>query len=209
MMTQNMLKPCFTSSELFAQPKRAPMSVPTPLQKLSMIYCMCDIPFTFQSDEVKPENWSYGTLNDISTMQNEPRLLSRTSKDSKLSYSESKEEMYFQLLAGYKYSTITTYDPNKSKDVIEYKCGYQGCGKVLQKPWNLLDHVRMHEGVKPYKCQWCGKGFTQKGNLKKHSRQHINPNVNARKRYSCRLCGKGYTERYNLKVSLFIISLTL
>ena len=115
-------------------------------------------------------------------------------------YYGNKEEMYLRQLVGYKYETVTYYDVSREREITEYKCGYEECGKMLQKPWNLLDHVRMHEGVKPYLCQWCGKGFTQKGNLKKHARQHVNPDVNDRKRYSCRFCGKGYTERYNLKV---------
>ena len=87
-------------------------------------------------------------------------------------YMANKEEMYLRLLTGYKYETVTYYDVAKEKEITEYKCGYEECGKLLQKPWNLLDHVRMHEGVKPYICQWWGKGFTQKGNLKKHARQH-------------------------------------
>lgn len=117
----------------------------------------------------------------------------------------NKDEVYFKLLEQYKYDTVTYYDEKKERQTVEYKCGYPGCGKILQKPWNLLDHVRMHEGVKPFTCQWCGKGFTQKGNLKKHCRQHVHPNVNDRKRYSCRFCGKGYTERYNLKVNLALL----
>lgn len=100
--------------------------------------------------------------------------------------SEQKEELYLKLLSSYKYTTRTYYDEHKEKDVTEYTCGYPMCTKVLQKPWNLLDHVRMHEGVKPFLCNWCGKTFTQKGNLKKHARQHIDPDVNERKRYSCR-----------------------
>lgn len=117
---------------------------------------------------------------------------------------EKREELYVKLLADYKYNTLKHYDEEKEREVIQYQCGYEGCRKVLQKPWNLLDHVRMHEGVKPYECEWCGKKFTQKGNLKKHSRQHENPDVNNRKRYNCRYCNKGYTERYNLKVGFLL-----
>mmetsp|Transcript_33325 Transcript_33325/g.32773 ORF Transcript_33325/g.32773 Transcript_33325/m.32773 type:complete len:89 (+) Transcript_33325:253-519(+) len=67
---------------------------------------------------------------------------------------EKKEELYLKLLADFKYNTITKYDEVKEKEVLEYQCGYEGCRKVLQKPWNLLDHLRMHEGVKPFECNW-------------------------------------------------------
>jgi uncharacterized Zn-finger protein len=100
--------------------------------------------------------------------------------------SEEKEELYIKLLSSYRYHTVRNFDEEKEKEIITYQCGYSQCRKILQKPWNLLDHVRMHEGVKPFKCDWCGKGFTQKGNLKKHARQHFNPDVNDRKRYNCR-----------------------
>ena len=148
-------------------------------------YCFCNVNNqVYQSCEVQP--WD---PNQIEGM------------DYPKTY-EEKEELYLKLLTGYKYETVSYYDYNKEKEITYYKCKYEDCDKELQKPWNLLDHVRMHEGVKPYLCQWCGKGFTQKGNLKKHARQHINPDVNDRKRYSCRFCGKGYTERYNLKVNI-------
>jgi hypothetical protein len=32
----------------------------------------------------------------------------------------------------------------------------------------LKDHELTHSGVKQYVCKECGKGFTQKRNLKKH-----------------------------------------
>lgn len=131
-------------------------------------------------------------------LQSEPQSPSGSEKPQ----SAKKEELYLKLLKDFKYKTLKKYDEQKEKEVLEYQCGYEGCGKVLQKPWNLLDHLRMHEGVKPFQCDYCGKKFTQKGNLKKHVRQHEQPDVKNRKRYNCRFCNKGYTERYNLKVSL-------
>mmetsp|Transcript_33886 Transcript_33886/g.33415 ORF Transcript_33886/g.33415 Transcript_33886/m.33415 type:complete len:222 (-) Transcript_33886:74-739(-) len=113
--------------------------------------------------------------------------------------SMTREEVYFELLKGYQYQTLSHFDDKKQRSMPLYKCGVPGCGKILQKLWNLLDHVRMHAGVKPYICKWCGNRFTQKGNLKKHVKQHIRPNVDDRRRYNCRYCSRSYTERYNLK----------
>uniref|UniRef100_A0A7S3NQJ9 C2H2-type domain-containing protein n=1 Tax=Euplotes crassus TaxID=5936 RepID=A0A7S3NQJ9_EUPCR len=86
--------------------------------------------------------------------------------------SMTKEDIYFELLKGYQYQTLYHFDTKKQREVPLYKCGEPGCDKVMQKPWNLLDHVRMHAGVKPYMCKWCGNRFTQKGNLKKHKLTH-------------------------------------
>ena len=81
-----------------------------------------------------------------------------------------------------------------------YYCNYKGCNKEFLRTCNLLDHCRMHNGVKPNLCEVCGKSFTQKSNLTKHFKTHLKPKLNDRKRYPCSQCSAAYTERYNLKV---------
>ena len=114
--------------------------------------------------------------------------------------SSSKDEMYSLLLKPYRYSKlqIPCRDSRKSRTV--YSCGYEGCGKQFNKGWSILDHVRMHEGVKPFKCEHWDMAFTQKSNLIKHTRRHLVQKLKDRKRYKWSLCPKGFTERYNLKV---------
>lgn len=72
--------------------------------------------------------------------------------------------------------------------------------KQFNKTWNIVDHLRMHEGIRPYRCHLWEKLFTQKGNLQKHLRQHVTSDVNQRKKYSWDEWGKSYTERYNCLV---------
>ena len=72
----------------------------------------------------------------------------------------------------YKYSQEFRKNLKNNKVVIIYICGHPECGKEFMRTWNLLDHVRMHAGVKPYSCFKCGKSFTQVGNLRKHIQQH-------------------------------------
>lgn len=75
----------------------------------------------------------------------------------------------------------------------------------METTWNMLDHARMHKGVKPYKCPHCSKTFTQKGNMRKHSKLHLTPHVDARRKYRCSICNGGFTEKYNLMVGSLLI----
>ncbi|CAI2374658.1 unnamed protein product [Moneuplotes crassus] len=66
-----------------------------------------------------------------------------------------------------------SYSSNKSlgKKRI-FHCEFGGCCKSFDKVWNFINHARMHLNMKPYKCETCGRGFTQKGNLKIHQKVH-------------------------------------
>ena len=113
----------------------------------------------------------------------------------------SKDKKYFHLLQPYKHERIKDEDEMFQKITYTYVCKYDECNKVFSKACNFLDHVRMHEGIKPYQCTQCGKEFVQKCNLRKHFKKHQAVSLNDRKVFKCFECGKGFTERYNLKVS--------
>ena len=74
----------------------------------------------------------------------------------------TKEEIYERLLMPFKHEKVKTWNNIHTKSKITYICKYNDCNKEFDKTWNMLDHVRMHEGIRPYSCKICKNSFTQK-----------------------------------------------
>ncbi|CAI2384494.1 unnamed protein product [Moneuplotes crassus] len=110
----------------------------------------------------------------------------------------SKTELYENLLKPFKHEKRIETLPDSGRTLMVYICKHGNCNREFTKIWNLVDHSRMHKGIRPYKCNFCSKAFTQKGNLKKHSKQHQHKSLEERRKFQCRICKKRYTEKYNL-----------
>ncbi|XP_035829393.1 zinc finger protein 226 [Aplysia californica] len=73
-----------------------------------------------------------------------------------------------------------------------YKCNY--CGAGFSGTGNLQRHKRTHTGEKPYKCVICNAQFAESGHLRRHERTHT-----GEKPYKCELCSASFAQSGDLR----------
>ncbi|KAH8326555.1 hypothetical protein KR067_010231 [Drosophila pandora] len=74
-----------------------------------------------------------------------------------------------------------------------FKCSEEGCDKAFSRKEHLSRHLVSHSGQKMYTCEVCRKPFSRKDNLNKHKRIHTQPVSETL--YCCDICNKNFSNK--------------
>uniref|UniRef100_A0A182MLF0 Protein krueppel n=1 Tax=Anopheles culicifacies TaxID=139723 RepID=A0A182MLF0_9DIPT len=159
--------------------------------------------FEKDSDSEQSEHMTKRTARRHQLADNSPKdesLSNDTRRNTRLSSNKSSSvQQKFQCKVCMKTFNSSSY--LKRHEIIHlpederhrYTCTI--CHKMFNKSINLTAHIQLvHEGVKPFMCEECGKPFSSKGALKEHYIVHTEDRP-----FQCTYCSKQFKNAARLK----------
>ncbi|XP_037105023.1 zinc finger protein 436-like isoform X3 [Syngnathus acus] len=87
--------------------------------------------------------------------------------------------------------TTESLENNKNCDANKHQCPQ--CGKKCPSNENLIAHMVIHTGEKPFSCSVCGQGFAFKESMMSHEKQHLGQIP-----FQCSVCQTDFLSRGQL-----------
>lgn len=124
------------------------------LVNLASMYCMCE---AYQQETTSKQMFAGRWFGNGQSSSYEPEKSSGSSFSGCYNHNDnmfhSKNEVNLRLLKDYNYNTRVERN-EEGKSYTVYCCQHPGCDKEFLRTNNLLDHVRMHAGIKPFSCKF-------------------------------------------------------
>lgn len=112
-------------------------------------------------------NLSKGTRKDSESSQESLNLVTVKTKNGKLKDLRSEElDELSKNIAVVKENLTNDLGEIEETAPGQFKCRY--CDKTFDRVFSVHRHERVHTGFKPCVCKVCGKGFSEKRNLRHH-----------------------------------------
>ena len=126
-----------------------------PIELQCLQYCWCELPMILLRNSIINSWRSSQDLVKNSDSNNNP---CEEEKDIKSrGPKNTKSDVNLELLEEFDYDTEVRGTELDGKPLTIFICKYQSCNKEFTRTWNILDHARMHRGVKPFECEICNR----------------------------------------------------